>query len=483
MKNLLEKELRLLAQEILDIKTDEDLSLCHEKTRLLYEKLTVMMYTGHHLGSQNTTDVKEETPVIIPTEEINTSSNTETSIVDVEEADEKIEEIPTTEAAKVEKVEETISEPIQSVSIEEIVAIDKDGSVIEDIKVEINEEITLEEEPRNSEKKKSRRISKTSDIFQQSLFDQDLFSNEIIGFDPDDDIFEKAPSVNTEKDSSEIIEPAAPIADAPQEEKETENSTEKEEEKDTAETPVEEAIANEEKEDNTARLIDEIIDSPINIEPASSIEKKSFFSFRIMETDDYDIETPTENPAPSAITEETSAEESVEEEIVGNTVEETPEAPEVIIEEEEIENTAIENAPLTEGAADESIEEIITEEKTEEKVIEDIAEETSPSQEAPITINEALAQNTSSSRKLSVNEMLASRNIAITLNDRLAFINNLFDGEVEDFENTIRYIFSQKEVDVVIEYITEIIKPYYNNWIEKEEYEKRFMDIILKYFS
>lgn len=479
MKNLLEKELRLLAQEILDIKTNEDLSLCHEKTRLLYEKLTVMMYTGHHLGSQNTTDVKEETPVIIPTEEIIPSSNTETSIVDVEETDEKIEEIPTTEAAKVEKVEETISEPIQSVSIEEIVAIDEDGSVIEDIKVEINEEITLEEEPRNSEKKKSRRISKTSDIFQQSLFDQDLFSNEIIGFDPDDDIFEKAPSVNTEKDSSEIIEPVVPIADAPQEDKETENSIEKEEEKDTAETPMEEAIANEEKEDNTARLIDEIIDSPINIESAPSSEKKSFFSFRIMETDDYDIETPTENPAPSAITEGISVEESVEEEIVGNTVEETPEAPEVIIEEEKTEDAAIENAPLTEGAADESIEEIIT----EEKVIEDIAEETSPSQEAPITINEALAQNTSSSRKLSVNEMLASRNIAITLNDRLAFINNLFDGEVEDFENTIRYIFSQKEVDVVIEYITEIIKPYYNNWIEKEEYEKRFMEIILKYFS
>ena len=483
MKNLLEKELRLLAQEILDIKTDEDLSLCHEKTRLLYEKLTVMMYTGHHLGSQNTTDVKEETPVIIPTEEINPSSNTETSIVDVEETEEKIEEIPTTEAAKVEKVEETISEPIQSVSIEEIVAIDEDGSVIEDIKVEINEEITLEEEPRNSEKKKSRRISKTSDIFQQSLFDQDLFSNEIIGFDPDDDIFEKAPSVNTEKDSSEIIEPVVPIADTPQEDKETENSIEKEEEKDTAETPVEVAIANEEKEYNTARVIDEIIDSPINIEPASSIEKKSFFSFRIMETDDYDIETPTEEPAPSAITEGTSVEESVEKEIVEDTVEEAPEAPEVIIEEEKTEDAAIENIPLTEGAADESIEEIITEEKTEEKVIEDIAEETSPSQETPITINEALAQNTSSSRKLSVNEMLASRNIAITLNDRLAFINNLFDGEVEDFENTIRYIFSQKEVDVVIEYITEIIKPYYNNWIEKEEYEKRFMEIILKYFS
>ena len=483
MKNLLEKELRLLAQEILDIKTDEDLSLCHEKTRLLYEKLTVMMYTGHHLGSQNTTDVKEETPVIIPTEEIIPSSNTETSIVDVEETDEKIEEISTTEAAKVEKVEETMSEPIQSVSIEEIVAIDEDGSVIEDIKVEINEEITLEEEPRNSEKKKSRRISKTSDIFQQSLFDQDLFSNEIIGFDPDDDIFEKAPSVNTEKDSSEIIESVVPIADAPQEDKETENSIEKEEEKDTAETPMEETIANEEKEDNTARLIDEIIDSSINIEPASSIEKKSFFSFRIMETDDYDIETPTENPAPSAITEGTSVEESVEEEIVGNTVEETPEATEAIIEEEKTEDAAIENTALTEGAADESIEEIITEEKTEEKVIEDIAEETSPSQETPITINEALAQNTSSSRKLSVNEMLASRNIAITLNDRLAFINNLFDGEVEDFENTIRYIFSQKEVDVVIEYITEIIKPYYNNWIEKEEYEKRFMEIILKYFS
>ena len=88
MKSLLEKELRLLAQEILDIKTDEDLSLCHEKARLLYEKLTVLVYTGHHLGQEDA-DENDEIDIISPVVE----SIEEEVIVSVDETALAIEEV------------------------------------------------------------------------------------------------------------------------------------------------------------------------------------------------------------------------------------------------------------------------------------------------------------------------------------------------------------------------------------------------------
>ena len=84
--------------------------------------------------------------------------------------------------------------------------------------------------------------------------------------------------------------------------------------------------------------------------------------------------------------------------------------------------------------------------------------------------------------RLSLNEILASKNVSIGLNDRIAFINNLFDGDAEAFEASVKYIFSLSDIDVANEYIIEILKPSYNNWFEKEKYERRFVSLILQHF-
>ena len=500
MKSLLEKELRLLAQEILDIKTDEDLSLCHEKARLLYEKLTVMVYTGHHSAGVDA-DEKEVIDIVTPSTD---SIEEATPLCQADEAEEiKEEEAPS--IPPVIEEETTVAE-----TVEDTPAV-KDSPTTEEIKEESNvmEEVEplkeegnhIEEEIRHAEKKKQRKIPRGNDIFQQSLFDQDLFSSQIIGFDPDEDLFEKAPTVE-----KTVIKEEEKEADVEEEKTIIEQSVITEEipsveiQEDAVEEPIPALDETEEEEDkkvvddSTARLIDEIIDSPIKTDAAPVNERKSFFSFRIMEEDSNDEEDVKSTPS-EEVMETTSQEEEIIEEIEEKTVvaEETPqEATDETIVEEVEDEVIIEEKTIQESTTDDVIEvaedieeeEVVMAETAIEEPIDDLKEEVEETpQEAPMTINEALAQNSSSPRKISVNEMLATKNIAISLNDRLAFINNLFDGEVDDFENTIRYIFSQKEVDVVIEYITEIIKPYYNNWIEKEEYEKRFMEIILKYFA
>ena len=95
------------------------------------------------------------------------------------------------------------------------------------------------------------------------------------------------------------------------------------------------------------------------------------------------------------------------------------------------------------------------------------------------TVNDTLS---SEQPRLSLNEILASKNVSIGLNDRIAFINNLFDGDAEAFEASVKYIFSLSDIDVANEYIIEILKPSYNNWFEKEKYERRFVSLILQHF-
>ena len=97
------------------------------------------------------------------------------------------------------------------------------------------------------------------------------------------------------------------------------------------------------------------------------------------------------------------------------------------------------------------------------------------------TLNDAAAQK-EEDRRPSLNEILAASDVKMDLNDRIAFINHLFDGDAEAFETSVSYIFSLTDIDVANEYIIEILKPSYNNWFEKEKYERRFAEIVLRHF-
>lgn len=76
-----------------------------------------------------------------------------------------------------------------------------------------------------------------------------------------------------------------------------------------------------------------------------------------------------------------------------------------------------------------------------------------------------------------------NRGLTIGLNDRLAFINQLFEGEIEDYTRVLSQINTLSSFEEAKNFIETRVKPDYNNWQNKEEISNRFMMIIEKTFN
>ncbi len=72
-------------------------------------------------------------------------------------------------------------------------------------------------------------------------------------------------------------------------------------------------------------------------------------------------------------------------------------------------------------------------------------------------------------------------NIQIDLNDRIAFVKHLFDGNQNDFNRVVSQLNTFKTEKEAKKFINKMVKPDYN-WAEKEEYEDRFMEIVVRKF-
>jgi hypothetical protein len=81
----------------------------------------------------------------------------------------------------------------------------------------------------------------------------------------------------------------------------------------------------------------------------------------------------------------------------------------------------------------------------------------------------------------SLNDKLQT-NIQIGLNDRIAFVKNLFEGSQEDFNRVISQLNTLKTEKEVKKFINKIVKPDYN-WSEQEDLENRLMAIIERRFA
>ncbi len=80
-----------------------------------------------------------------------------------------------------------------------------------------------------------------------------------------------------------------------------------------------------------------------------------------------------------------------------------------------------------------------------------------------------------------LNEKL-SKGINIGLNDRIAFVKHLFGESNEDFNRVLSQISTFDTYHETVNFINDIIKPDYNNWIDKDEYVLRFMEAVEKKF-
>ncbi len=81
----------------------------------------------------------------------------------------------------------------------------------------------------------------------------------------------------------------------------------------------------------------------------------------------------------------------------------------------------------------------------------------------------------------SLNDRLVN-SIQIGLNDRIAFVKHLFNGEQEDFNRVISQLNSYESEKEAKKFIEKVVKPDYN-WAENEELENRFLEIITRKFA
>jgi len=110
------------------------------------------------------------------------------------------------------------------------------------------------------------------------------------------------------------------------------------------------------------------------------------------------------------------------------------------------------------------IEDIVEEEKSSDKTIEELITEQKPI-------------DSMSESKHPLHEELKKSTIQIGLNDRIAFVKRLFDGNQQDFHRVLSQVNTFSTFDEVKEFIDTMVRPEYN-WDEQEEYSERFMELI-----
>lgn len=114
-----------------------------------------------------------------------------------------------------------------------------------------------------------------------------------------------------------------------------------------------------------------------------------------------------------------------------------------------------------------------------QKIIKnDLEDLTAGFRDLPVFEPISMSNNGAFNEKKSLNEKLKTGEIKIGLNDKIAFIKHLFDGEAENYNRVLSQITTAISFKDAQEFIQNMVKPDYNNWAGKEEFEERFMQII-----
>lgn len=125
----------------------------------------------------------------------------------------------------------------------------------------------------------------------------------------------------------------------------------------------------------------------------------------------------------------------------------------------------------------------VFEEKQEEKIEEPAIDFVKPEVEKEEPLSEiSIDKHEYDQKPVSLND-IHSKTISFGLNDKIGFEKQLFGGSSEDMNRVISQLSTFNTFYEAKEFIEDMVKPDYNNWEGKEEYENRFMEIIEKKFS
>jgi len=84
-------------------------------------------------------------------------------------------------------------------------------------------------------------------------------------------------------------------------------------------------------------------------------------------------------------------------------------------------------------------------------------------------------------KQVSLHDKLSSNTIQVGLNDRIAFVNNLFNFSQSDFNKVLYCLNDFKTKEEALQYVNYNLKPKYN-WKGKEDLVERLMALIDRKF-
>ncbi|QXP65897.1 hypothetical protein [Polaribacter sp. AHE13PA] len=214
----------------------------------------------------------------------------------------------------------------------------------------------------------------------------------------------------------------------------------------------------------------------VDIEPVKEdIEEETVTFYEIEEEG---VTLPVEDQIEEELAEELvieEAEEDAEEEIEEEIEEDVKEEVKVVVE-EIIEQPfdEIEDIIFAEPAPVEVKEEVKIEESKTLSLEEELQDTISVDQMATLFDIPAAAPK-------SLNDRF-SANIQIGLNDRIAFVKNLFDGSQEDFNRVVSQLNTYGTEKEALKFINKMVKPDYD-WSSQQELETRFIEIVERKFA
>ncbi|GIZ09275.1 hypothetical protein [Flavobacterium sp. UMI-01] len=113
-------------------------------------------------------------------------------------------------------------------------------------------------------------------------------------------------------------------------------------------------------------------------------------------------------------------------------------------------------------------------------VFEAVESNTTIEESAPAAKNQTVLEK-AAPKVISLNDKF-SKGIDIDLNDQIAFVKHLFGNSREDYNRVMSQIMTFDNFYETKAFIEDMVKPDYNDWKGKTDYEERFMEIIEKKF-
>lgn len=128
-------------------------------------------------------------------------------------------------------------------------------------------------------------------------------------------------------------------------------------------------------------------------------------------------------------------------------------------------------------ASDEAISDS-SEAVTEEEIIEEISIEVESVSESTPEVEIEIVSETKEEIPV-----VNGKAIVLGLNDKIAFEKNLFAGNGDDLNRVLSQLNTFTNWEEAKSFVLDFVKPDYNNWENKEEFEVRFLEIVENKFN